>query len=162
MSFKFKNTGQDINEIKKRLKNNNNIVDQASIPVGIKTPLQKGSVKGETLFKMHFDIFDQITDNLRNLLMTQKGERLGRPSFGTNLYQIYSQTNVENPDELAIQEISRTVGIFMPKVSLEDFESKIIKNGANEEVIYNIKVYYKVPSLSEKKGCVSLNLKMSN
>ena len=162
MSFKFKNTGQDLDEIRRRLSKNISIGNQNTTPIGIKTPLKKGSLQGETLFSMHFDILDQISDNLRNLIMTQKGERLGRGNFGTNLYQIYSRTNVENPDQLAIQEISNTVSTFMPQVSLKDFESKKIENGPNDSVIYNINIFYTVPAVSNETKSISINLKMTN
>jgi len=97
-------------------------------PIGIKTPLEKGAVKNETLFKMHFNIVDQIKDNLKNLIMTQKGERLGYPDFGTNLRAIYSNTSLaENEDlvaEYASQDIKKAVEKFMPNISLIDFYSK--------------------------------------
>ena len=94
--------------------------------------------------------------------MTQKGERIGRGNFGTNLYRIYSNTNIENPDELAIQEISETVSTFMPQVSLEDFTSEKINNGPDDFVIYNINIYYSVPAISSEKRSISVNLKMTN
>lgn len=162
MSFKFKNTGQDLNEIRKRLSRNAKIEEENLIPVGIKTPLRSGSKSGETIFGMNFDLLDQVSDNLKNLLMTQKGERLGRGDFGTNLYKIYSQTNVENPDQLAINEIRETVTKFMPQVSLEGFESKKIDNSDNDPVIYNIDISYKVPRLSEETRNIRINLKMTN
>ena len=66
------------------------------------TRSSSSSTENETLFKMHFKIDDQIKDNLKNLIMTQKGERLGYPDFGTNLRAIYSNTSLaENPDLIA-------------------------------------------------------------
>ncbi len=161
MSFKFKNTGQDLNEIRKRLAKDAIQENQDLFPLSPKTPLRKGIKNGETLFEMNFDLLDQISDNLRNLIMTQKGERIGRGNFGTNLYRIYSNTNIENPDELAIQEISETVSTFMPQVSLEDFTSEKINNGPDDFVIYNINIYYSVPAISSEKRSISVNLKMT-
>ena len=96
-------------------------------PIGIKTPLEKGSGFGETLFKMHFDIENQIQDNLKNLIMTQKGERLGFSDFGTNLRAIYSNTSL-NEDQVAdyaANEIKQTVSKYMPSISLTQFYSEI-------------------------------------
>ena len=162
MSLRFKNTGQDLDEIRKRFSRQIEIDEQNNIPIGIKTPLRKGLKQGETLFAMHFDVLDQLGDNLKNLIMTQKGERLGRGDFGTSLYQIYSKTNIENPDQLAIQEISNTVETYMPQISLQDFESRKIDNGPNDPIIYNINIFYTVPRISNEIRSISINLTMTN
>ena len=162
MSFKFKNTGQDLDEIKRRFSKNIKVENQDLLPIGIKTPLSKGVLHGETLFSMNFDIMDQIADNLKNLIMTQKGERIGRGDFGTNLYQIYSNTNVEKPEELAIEEISRTVGKFMPQVSLKDYESKKVENRPGDPVDYEINIFYTVPAISTEVNSIFLKIRMTN
>lgn len=94
-------------------------------PIGIKTPLERGKLKGETLFKMHFDIVDQIKDNLKNLIMTQKGERLGFPDYGTSLRTIYSNTSLTEDQiaELASLEIKNVVETYMPNIRLSEFFS---------------------------------------
>jgi len=95
-------------------------------PLGIKTPLERGSRKSESLFKMHFDISKQIEDNFKNLIMTQKGERLGFPSFGTQLKEIYSNNNFTEDEiaEIASKEIENAVSEFMPNISLLEFYSQ--------------------------------------
>ena len=95
-------------------------------PIGIKTPLERGSRQSESLFKMHFDITKQIEDNLKNLIMTQKGERLGFPDFGTQLKSIYSNNtlNDEQIVEIASSEINRAVSKYMPNISLVEFYSQ--------------------------------------
>ncbi len=94
-------------------------------PIGIKTPLEKGTLDSESLFKMHFNIVDQIKDNLKNLIMTQKGERLGFPDYGTRLRAIYSNTSITEDQmaEYASLEIKNAVESFMPNISLLEFYS---------------------------------------
>lgn len=110
-------------------------------PIGIKTPLERGNVKKETLFKMHFDIIDQIEDNLKNLIMTQKGERLGFPDFGTNLRQIYSNNTLSEQEivDLASEEIRLSVQKYMPSLELQEFYSKqlSVENLKENAVIQN-------------------------
>jgi phage baseplate assembly protein W len=104
-------------------------------PIGIKTPLEKGNSQGETLFKMNFDIIAQIQDNLKNLIMTQRGERLGFPDYGTSLRAIYSNTTADGDKiaEYASEEIKRAVSKYMPNIELVQFytervESSEVKN----------------------------------
>ena len=95
-------------------------------PIGIKTPLERGSKQGESLFRMHFDITKQIEDNLKNLLMTQKGERLGFPDFGTQLKEIYSNNTLDNEEivNIASSEVENAVKKFMPSIRLTEFYSQ--------------------------------------
>lgn len=99
-------------------------------PIGIKTPLEKGTTKKETLFKMHYNIVDQIEDNLKNLVMTQKGERLGFPDYGTSLREIYSNNTLSEDDiaDIASNEIQNAVKNFMPSISLLEFYSSRVSN----------------------------------
>lgn len=99
-------------------------------PIGVKTPLERGTSSKESLFKMHFDISSQIKDNLKNLIMTQKGERLGFPDFGTNLRQIYSNNTLTKDQivDIASKEIGSVVSKYMPSIRLEEFYSSKIDN----------------------------------
>lgn len=110
-------------------------------PIGIKTPLERGNFhSGESLFKMHFIISDQIIDNLKNLIMTQKGERLGFPNYGTNLNKIYSNTSLSEEEiaDVASREISSVVKRFMPSISLNQFYSQKVESSSDKNNISNI------------------------
>ena len=83
---------------------------------------------------MHYDISDQLQDNLKNLLLTQKGERLGFSDFGTNLRLIYSNSNLSEKEivNLATEEIKAAVEKFMPSIFLNNFYSERV-NTENEK-----------------------------
>lgn len=119
----FGKTRSQLRAFSKRLKQT---VTSEKKPIGIYTPLTSGRNKhGESLFKMHFDIKDQIADNLKNLIITQKGERLGFSDFGTNLSQIYSSNlSKEEILEVAIAEIQSVVSKYMPNIVLKDYYSQ--------------------------------------
>ena len=61
--------GKTLNELRTQGEWKLNTLAVQKNPIGIKTPLERGSSYGETLFKMHFDITEQIQDNLKNLIM---------------------------------------------------------------------------------------------
>ena len=123
--------GRSIRELKTLGEWKSKTTVQEKKPIGIKTPLEKGSLKGETLFKMHFNIVDQIKDNLKNLIMTQKGERLGFPDYGTSLRTIYSNTSLTEDQiaGLASEEIKLVVNKYLPNITLSEFySSEVDKN----------------------------------
>ena len=61
-------------------------------PIGIKLPLQLGSERSG-IFEMHFDAAEAISTNLRNLVMTNHGERIGNFLYGSNLGRIWVSLN---------------------------------------------------------------------
>jgi phage baseplate assembly protein W len=112
----FKSVGQKITDYNQRIEKTQVIVQN---PIGIKTPIQ---LNNGSLFSMHYKLSDQITDNLRNLIMTNKGERLGNPAFGTDLRKTqYNTANKEDAEIEMMAKIQNAVKIFMPFVQLENF-----------------------------------------
>lgn len=158
----FKSVGQKITEYNQR-------IEQTDIPVknpiGIKTPIQ---LKNGSLFDMHYELSDQITDNLRNLIMTNKGERLGNPSFGTDLRK--TQYNVANKEDAEIEmmaKVQNAVKIFMPFVQLENFTTTALPPSMITSTVdswsgfaggaLSVKITYSVPQISNiQKGLTIL------
>lgn len=105
--------------------NSNNIGRVANpIPIGIKTPLEI-DIEGKSLFVTHYDIGSQMDDNLRNLILTNHGERLGLYTFGANLKPLLTEfSNKDDFDTEAMLRINTAVSIYLPFVSLIGFESK--------------------------------------
>ncbi len=126
-------------------------------PYGIKTPLQRGI--GE-LFLMSTDMRIQISDNLKNLILTNAGERLGNYSFGADLRSLLSENLAKDDFDLqAMTKIKNSVKYFMPYVELNDFESK---KGTIDPIIGSagtiISITYSVNSvaLSNRKIVITL------
>ena len=113
--YKFKSAGeteQDINDFRQG--------DIKKIPVGFKTPLEFGF--GATgLFTMHYNLADQLSDNFRNLLLTNHGERLVLQNFGANLHELAFELGSENIDNIAMQRIQSAVSNYMPFINLKEF-----------------------------------------
>lgn len=92
-------------------------------PIGIKTPIALGTLR-EGLFEMHFDMRSQVQDNLRNLIQTNWGERVGLYTFGANLNELVGElTAQEDFDSEAMLRIKSTITRWMPFVELDTFES---------------------------------------
>ena len=72
---------------------------------------------------MHFSLADQIADNLRNLVMTNHGERVGIYDFGGNLRPLTMELAQPVWEEEAMIRIKTAVSKFMPFVELRTFET---------------------------------------
>lgn len=116
-------------------------------PIGIKTPLQLSPEEG--LLTMNFNLADQLADNLRNLLQTNWGERVGQYFFGANLRPLTTEyVNQENFDTEAIDRIRSAVTTWMPFVELEDFVSEVDRNENTSTGIIKVTITYNIPSLN--------------
>ena len=106
--------------------------EQSILPIGFKTPLELG--QGDSLLAMHTSISEQIADNLRNLILTNHGERLAFFDYGANLMPLASElSSMENFDSEAVIRIKTAVSKWMPFVNLSTYSSAPIYE-SNEHV----------------------------
>lgn len=151
-TYKFKSSGKTSEIIKSETQT------YERIPVGIKTPLR---LDEKNLFSMHYNNADQIHDNLRNLLLTNYGERLGSYYYGTNLRDLTSElTTIEEFDEEAMRQITRAVERWMPYVFLKNFSSNFNTEENKNVALLKIMITYSVPQLEieDRKLKISLHL----
>jgi len=126
-TYDFKSVGITQKEVDQLTKNK-----LADIPVGIKTPMTFG-LSNDWLLSMHVSLPDQLTDNLKNMLMTNHGERVGLYNFGANLRPLTFELGTAEVDEEAMKRIKETTSRYMPFVQLKEF-SPFINFNDNKEV----------------------------
>lgn len=141
--YSFKSVGDKLDSILESEKT----TAPAKLPIGIKTPIQLIDEGG--FFRMHFEYADQVADNLRNLILTNHGERLVHYDFGANLRSLTFNLGQEDFDNEAILRIKRAVNKYMPYVSLETFVSLVEKNNLDAIATVGIRITYKVEALDE-------------
>jgi len=160
----FKSVGEKLTDFNKRIEKDT----PAPRPIGIKTPIQ---LKKGSLFDMHFDIQDAIADNLRNLLLTNKGERLGNPLFGADLRKTqYNTPNKEDAEIEMMSKINSACKAFMPFVQLVDFSTSVLPPSVASSTAdphsgfaggaFSVRITYFVPQISNKQRGLTLLLPM--
>jgi phage baseplate assembly protein W len=123
-----------------------------TIPIGIKTPLRIGT-GNSNLFDMHFQPSDQISDNLKNLIKTNFGERLGRFNYGANLNSLsFDYADISNFENNALVNIREAVEKTMPIVEIDNVEVKSYSKKETSELPdgiaqINISITYNVPKI---------------
>ena len=136
-------------------------VTQPQVPIGIKTPLEKGQ-NADGLFVMHKNLEDTVSDNLRNLLLTNHGERLFRYDYGANLRELAFELGTEEGDTEAILRIREAVSKYLPYVNLQTFESRQSPSTYTEPSKVIVRVTYSVPGVSQKQRVVEVILSAVN
>lgn len=122
LKYNFKSAGE-LEEDLRKIEERRNGQKSKGAPISIKTPMEFAENTGG-LFEMHTDQISAIRDNLRNLIATNHGERLGHYDFGANLVSVLHELGSDDGDRIAMALISRTVAKYMPFVSLEGYEAK--------------------------------------
>ena len=139
-------------------------IDQITLkPIGIKTPLEFSKKSQDSLFAMHYDVPKQIHDNLRNLLLTNPGERLGRHDYGAGLREMTMEMlSTEDYEYEVMMRIKTTVGRYMPFVDLESFTVEDIVGNPHplQTSMSNVTVTvtYNIPKLSIIGRKLQLNI----
>lgn len=148
--YDFKSVGESSVSVK------DNRIIKDPLPVGIKTPLQLGD--GDHLFKMYTNIEDQIADNLRNLILTNHGERLGQYQFGANLQELTFELGSEEGDQQAMQRIKTATSRFLPFITLDGFATEVEYFGNKEVAKVILFITYKVLRLTGKQKGLKITL----
>jgi phage baseplate assembly protein W len=108
--------------------------------IGIDLPIRKGNDR-DGYFATTSTTIEAVKNNIRNLLNTNKGERLFQPNLGINLRQhLFSQITEETL--ISIQDsITSTFNFWLPFVRIQNIN---LKNGTNVnsiviDILFNIK-----------------------
>lgn len=71
------------------------------------------------IFAVNFTTIDQSKDNLVNLIMTRKGERLMQPDFGCDIWNIIFNPIVDDDISFEIENaINTAVSTWLPNITI--------------------------------------------
>jgi len=150
-SFSFRSVGKT-----QQQRTTEQLMSGSTIPIGIKTPLEIGSTDG--IFVMHHDLASVVHDNLKNLIMTNWGERLGLYAFGANLRPLTSEwTTQDDFDSQAIERINTAAQKWMSYVNLDSYVSRVDSTEVLGTIV-RITVTYNVPSLQVVNRSLEISL----
>ena len=100
---------------------------------------------GGTLFEPTYDLFEQAKTNLRNLLLTRKGERVMQPDFGTGLHELLFEPMDGNGEfEQKLQKtIIESVDYWLPYITVEEIDVDMSpdmkdRNTANMNITFRV------------------------
>lgn len=102
-----------------------------TIPLGISLPFNKPSGKRSaaadysagtedagSVFVSTYSTEEQAISNIKNLLLTTKGERYMQPDFGTNLQSLLFEQQVDDLSPKLIDGLTRDIERWLPYITL--------------------------------------------
>ena len=105
--------------------------------VGVMLPLG-----GSPMFKSSYTTEQQAISNLKNLLLTTKGERPFQPLFGSDIYSLLFENIQSELDSLLEESLTNDISFWLPYILLNGVE-------VNSEPDFNkvsIKINFRVTS----------------
>ena len=99
--------------------------------IGVSIPFNAPAV-----FNSTYSTTDQIKSNIINYILTNKGERVLNPNFGSNIRNLLFENITDNYLLEITQLISAELSTFFPMVNIQQFN--ITTNYDNNEVSVNI------------------------
>ena len=107
---------------------------EPDIAIGLSLPIN--IIGGK--FKSTYTTIDQARTNLKNLLLTIKGERVFQPDFGTNLYKVLFEPNTEFLRDNIKEEIKGSVSKWTPYINLESINVSGQENTVRVNINYTV------------------------
>src|SRR5210317_2398642 len=86
--------------------------------IGITLPL----TFGENTFEQSFLTKDQVKSNIKNLLLTKRGERIMQPQFGSGLQELLFEQNVDDLEEKIQSTIEDSISQWLPFVNIDEID----------------------------------------
>jgi phage baseplate assembly protein W len=111
---------------------------QKRIAIGVSLPFN-----GPGVFNKTYTTKDQIKSNLINLLLTNKGERIMNPEFGSDIKKSLFDNITSDLTEILTEKIAESVSIFIPQIILTDVQvtnSNVDNNQIGIMIQYRLKI----------------------
>ncbi len=103
------------------------------IALGVQFPMNYPAV-----FNSTYTTLEAVKTNIKNLLLTRKGERVMHPNFGSDLLSIIFEPSVSELKEEIQQIISEPISFWIPQVSLDTVETITAEDDPTLQ--YNVKI----------------------
>ena len=120
------------------------IIDRDSnVKVGMDLPIRRGDDK-DGMFAATKTTIEAVKNNIKNLLSTNRGERLMQPNLGLNLRSLLFE-QIDDSTLVSIQDsILDSFSVWLPFVEVNDIQikNKDIASDMNQvvvKIIFNIK-----------------------
>lgn len=119
---------------------------QKDVAVGVKLPFGKPN----GLFAQSYTTEEHATSNLKNLLLTRKGERPFQPDFGSDVYSLLFENIDINLEERISETLSEDIKFWLPYIVIDNIDVqtepdrnfvkielrfRVTEQGANQQII---------------------------
>ena len=124
-----------------------------SVYIGLKLPLEHGK---QGFFGRTQKAIEQTKYNIKNLLLTKKGERLGNPTFGSDLERVIFEQEGDDLENRVEETIRSSISEWLPFVGIESIETNFSANNRNT---INVSIHFSLDIDSTQVEKLSMDFK---
>lgn len=103
---------------------------EKDISLGLDIPFSENSGK---LFSLNYLSIDQAVTNVKNLILTLKGERVMHPNFGTNIRRYLFEPNTPELRNNIGNEIEEAIKFWLPYIRIANLDVIVPKAPAGSQ-----------------------------
>ena len=103
--------------------------------IGLSFPLRRDKFND---FAMTKNSLQQAEHNLKNLLLTYPGERVGQPEFGSRLRELCFEQIDDTLPERIEEEVRKAVSVWLPYINIIDVAT-LTEEGDKNKIFVRIK-----------------------
>ena len=124
------------------------------VTIGLELPLKHINEVG--FFKKTKTLLEQTKTNIKNLLLTRKGERIGNPTFGCDIHNfIFDQVTGDFQNKVE-ESVLEAITDWLPYVIVENVEAAAeVQQGQN---IYTLNLSFSVESEPTKSEELTIEI----
>jgi hypothetical protein len=112
---------------------------------GITLPVQRGN---SGYFSQAFSSFEQAKSDLRNLLLTRKGERVFQPNFGSGIHELLFEQATDELETRLQENITDSVNFWLPYINIDTIDVNMTDE-MKDRYIAEMKVQFTVGNVYE-------------
>lgn len=103
--------------------------------IGIMLPLG-----GDPLFKLSYTTEEQSISNLKNLLLTRKGERPFQPFFGTDVYSLLFEQMTQDLEDSLSSSLTADIQYWLPYIVISSIDVDVNEDTNKINISLNYRV----------------------
>ena len=123
--------------------------------IGVSLPLDYG---GQGFFNKTRTTLQQTRSNIKNLLLTIKGERLGNPTFGSDLMKVVFEQNAGDIGAKVEEAIRASIAEWMPYVTVKQVKPIADERNPNQ---LNVRIDFTI-DIDQRVEQLDLNLRLAD
>jgi phage baseplate assembly protein W len=103
--------------------------------IGVQLPLG-----GDPLFKLSYTTEEQAISNLKNLILTRKGERPFQPLFGSDVYSLLFEQISETLSSDLEDSLRADIKFWLPYIIIDDVSVLTLEDNNRVEISLKVRV----------------------
>ena len=103
--------------------------------IGVQLPLG-----GDPLFKLSYTTEEQAISNLKNLILTRKGERPFQPQFGSDVYSLLFEQISETLSSDLEDSLRADIKFWLPYIIIDDVNVITLEDSNRVEISLKVRV----------------------